>query len=222
MAIQAAVGRFGKKPSLSQKRLYPSLQLSYFRVLLATGKRSPGLKSSFPMDETLIQTIQQELETKRPPIQKLAHASLGRRKMQILKVPSAGIGQAWEFAYDEENGWTLSRSEAQFAGPFRPELSGYTPLRVPGDALKGLHEKIAGIAIPLFITVEDASVSEGFFYELAISGGLQQEIRVSWWNNTIEGGWGEFVSYVEEVILFLESLPVDVRLEKWWEKVEAH
>ena len=172
------------------------------------------------MDETLIQAIQQELENKRPPVQKLAHAALGRRKMQILKVPSSGTGYAYEFAYNEENGWTLSRSEARFHGPFRPELSGYTPLRVPGDALKGLHEKIAGIAIPLFISETDATVSEGFFYELALSGGLQQEIRLSWWNHAIEGGWGEFIEYLEEVIFFLESLAVDERRANWWEKIE--
>jgi len=135
----------------------------------------------------------------------------GTRRLQIIKLPTDGAGKAWEFSFLDGPGWAVGVIDARWGDGPHPVLSGYQKVRVLGDALMGIHQKITSVSFPMFIPPMELPSKTGTYYELAVWGGMRQSIRLHWWNTQTEGGWQDFTNYIQEVILMLERMPVDDR-----------
>jgi len=160
--------------------------------------------------EDLIQDVN-EYDVERDAHEELGVFGTGNRRLQILKMPASGEGWAWEFYFTEEDGWVVSRSKAWLEDGARPRLSGFERLRLLGDALMGIHQKITSVSFPMFIPPEPLEPPTGVRYDLAVWGGEHQTIRMVWWNDAPSGGWQEFTNYIQECIYLFESLQVDER-----------
>ncbi len=164
----------------------------------------------------MIEEIENELYRRRRPIEELVFSSIGTRKMQILKLPVDDQGWAFEFSLTKEE-MVLSRSIAWLKedGPW---LKGYEPLLCPTDALKGIFSKLTNFTMPYFLPHLNVAGVGGISYEITIWGGIYQSITLRWWGDAPGAGWNTFTDLVLENISFFESLPIDPKLNKWWEK----
>ena len=164
----------------------------------------------------MLEDIEREISNKRRPTQELVYSALGSRKMQIIKQPVDGGGVAYEFSLDGKE-MIVSRSDAwlEDEGPF---LKGYTPLKCPASAVKGIFTKLTNFTMPYYLPHLNVAGMGGTSYEVTIWGGIYQSVTLRWWGDAPGGGWKVYTDLVLESIEFLEILPVDPQRDEWWKK----
>lgn len=115
----------------------------------------------------------------RPAIQNVHARGIGRRRLQLLVLPSFQEGMAWEVREAED--WRLARSQVVETEP-EVMLLGYESIPFASEELASYFERTASLTLPLRPDQGEGGGCDGTLYELALFGAGFSAWRFQWWS----------------------------------------
>lgn len=128
-------------------------------------------------------------------IQNVHARGIGRRRLQLLVLPSFQEGMAWEVREAED--WRLARSQVVETLP-EVMLLGYEQIPFVSAELARYFERTASLTLPLRPDQGEGGGCDGTLYELALFGAGFSSWRFQWWSVSPEP-WRPLVELAAEM-----------------------